>query len=96
MIKQIKQQQASNVNDSCADCGSFVDIGAVVEAEDTLLQLNFSGEDALTKANALEQIALQRFPETKAEIKPLADQYELTLNFAFSVEKMIFQLENSL
>ncbi|GGP76702.1 DUF406 family protein [Shewanella ulleungensis] len=96
MIKQIKQQQPGNVNDSCADCGSFVDIGAVVEADDTLLQLTFNGEDALTKANALEQIALQRFPETKAEIKQLVNQCELTLNFAFSVEKMIFQLENSL
>ncbi|GGQ06594.1 DUF406 family protein [Shewanella litoralis] len=96
MIKQIKQQQSSNVNDSCADCGSFVDIGAVVEADDTLLQLSFSGADASTKANALEQIALQRFPETRTEMSQQGNQCQLTMNFAFSVEKMIFQLENSL
>ena len=96
MIKQIKEQQANNVNDSCADCGSFVDIGAVVEADDTVLQLSFSGSDALLKANTLQEVALQRFPETKVTVTQHNDQYDLVLAFEFSVEKMIFQLENSL
>ncbi|GGB63506.1 DUF406 family protein [Shewanella inventionis] len=96
MIKQIKQQQADNVNDSCADCGSFVDIGAVVEAQDTLLELSFIGDDALARASALKLAAEQRFPGTKASIHHTADQCALTLDFAFSVEKMIFQLENAL
>ncbi|MGX9461663.1 DUF406 family protein [Shewanella sp. A14] len=95
MIKQIKQQQ-SNVSDSCAECGSYVDIGAVVEAEDTLLVLNFVGDDASIQAKTIEQAALQRFNDTKTEIIEADETITLKLDFAFSVEKMIFQLENQL
>ncbi|AZG73448.1 DUF406 family protein [Shewanella livingstonensis] len=95
MIKQIKQQQG-HVSDSCTDCGSYVDIGAVVEAEDTLLVLSFIGDNALLQAQTMQQIAQQRFTDTKADIKNVDNSISLQLEFAFSVEKMIFQLENQL
>ncbi|MGE6569960.1 DUF406 family protein [Shewanella vesiculosa] len=95
MIKQIKQQQGL-VSDSCTECGSYVDIGAVVEAEDTLLVLIFAGDDALSQAQAMQEIAQQRFADTKAVIIDADNTIELKLDFAFSVEKMIFQLENQL
>ncbi|MGK0408121.1 MAG: hypothetical protein ACJASB_000263 [Shewanella psychromarinicola] len=95
MIEKIKQQQG-NVNDTCAECGSYVDIGAVVEAEDTLLMLSFVGDDALLQAQAMQQIAQQRFTDTKAEIVDEDNTIALKLYFAYSVEKMIFQLENQL
>lgn len=95
MIKQIKQQQG-NVSDSCTECGSYVDIGAVVEAEDTLLVLSFVGEDAMLQAQAMQQIALDRFKDTKTDVKKDDNTISLKLEFGFSVEKMIFQLENQL
>ncbi|WP_137227022.1 DUF406 family protein [Shewanella sp. MEBiC00475] len=95
MIKQIKQQQG-NVSDSCTECGSYVDIGAVVEADDTLLILNFSGDDALMQAQAMQTTAQQRFSDTKANLVDKDNMITLTLDFTFSVEKMIFQLENEL
>ncbi|KVX01263.1 DUF406 family protein [Shewanella frigidimarina] len=95
MIKQIKQQQG-NVSDSCTECGSYVDIGAVVEADDTLLILSFTGDDSLIQAKTLQQIAQQRFSDTKTEVIDDVNTITLKLNFAFSVEKMIFQLENQL
>jgi len=93
MIKQIKQQQG-NVSDSCTECGSYVDIGAVVEAEDTVLELSFVGDDAMLQAQAMQQIGLDRFKDTKTTIIEDNNTVLLKLNFAFSVEKMIFQLEN--
>ncbi|MBB1441521.1 DUF406 family protein [Shewanella sp. SG41-4] len=95
MIKQIKKQQG-NVSDSCTECGSYVDIGAVVEAEDTLLQLSFAGDNALLQAQSIQQIAQERFPDTKADIIDENNIISLKLDFSFSVEKMIFQLENQL
>ena len=95
MIKQIKQQQG-NVSDNCTECGSYADIGAVVEADDTLLVLNFSGEDAFIQAQAVQSMAQQRFSDAKADIIEVDNMIRLTLEFAFSVEKMIFQLENQL
>ncbi|RPA59147.1 DUF406 family protein [Shewanella frigidimarina] len=95
MIKQIKQQQG-NVSDSCTECGSYVDIGAVVEAEDTILQLSFVGDDSLLQAQSMQQVAQDRFPDTKADIIDEDSAISLKLDFAFSVEKMIFQLENQL
>jgi uncharacterized protein YfcZ (UPF0381/DUF406 family) len=95
MIKQIKQQQG-NVSDSCTECGSYVDIGAVVEVEDTLLLLSFVGDDALLQAQSMLQVAQERFPDTKADIIDEDSTISLKLDFAFSVEKMIFQLENQL
>lgn len=43
-MKSIEQAQAANVQDTCAECGSYVDIGTVVEEGDTLLSLTFQGE----------------------------------------------------
>jgi uncharacterized protein YfcZ (UPF0381/DUF406 family) len=44
----------------------------------------------------MQQVAQERFPDTKADIIDEDSAISLKLDFAFSVEKMIFQLENQL
>lgn len=92
MVKTIRQQQ-QNVNDSCSDCGSFVDIGAVIDEHDTELVLVFKTE---ADAHNIATRAQQRFEQVHVDIKQLDKGIELTLIFAVTVEKMLFQLENGI
>ena len=43
-MKRHNRSKSPTVNDTCTDCGSFVDIGAVIDEHDTLLTLNFVGD----------------------------------------------------
>ncbi|MBO2586892.1 DUF406 family protein [Shewanella algae] len=95
-MKSIEQAQAANVQDTCAKCGSYVDIGTVVEEGDTLLSLTFQGESAVADAEALKQLAEGRFADVKAELCNDEQAVTLALTFSCSAEKMIFQLENGL
>ena len=95
-MKSIEESQSKSIHDTCTHCGSFVDIGAVIEADDTHLVLNLLGADALTKAKALADKAVSRFANATFDIKETTDGVELSLNFTVSAEKMIFQLQNSL
>ena len=58
-MKNIKESQSALVNDTCTDCGSYADIGAVIDEHDTLLTVTLSGSDAQEKAQTLLQEALQ-------------------------------------
>ncbi|MCL1038268.1 YfcZ/YiiS family protein [Shewanella submarina] len=91
-MKAIRDAQSDAINDTCTYCGSFVDVGAVIEADDTELKVNFAGDDAHAQAEALAQRAISRFAKTQFAINPQADGVELVLTFDVSVEKMIFQL----
>lgn len=95
-MKSIEEAQSKTIHDTCTHCGSFVDIGAVIEEDDTQLVVDFSGEDALEKANALADKALSRFKNAKFEVNQEGDTTKLTLHFSVSAEKMIFQLQNQL
>jgi uncharacterized protein YfcZ (UPF0381/DUF406 family) len=84
------------VNDTCTDCGSFVDIGAVIDEHDTLLTLNFVGDSAQADAESMSTRAQTRFAEVQTEFVTKAEGVDLLLTFNVSAEKMIFQLENGL
>lgn len=93
MVNTIKQQQ-QNVNDSCSDCGSFVDIGAVIDEHDTELVLVFKGNAAEIEAHKVASTAQNRFDKVDVKIVHLGEDVKLILYFSVTVEKMLFQLEN--
>ncbi|GAA0782384.1 MULTISPECIES: DUF406 family protein [Pseudomonadati] len=93
MVKKIREQQ-QNVNDTCTDCGSFVDIGAVIDEHDTELMLMFTGESAKNDAQAIANKAIQRFDHVVVDMAMMDNNIQLTLTFAVTVEKMLFQMEN--
>ncbi|MCL1048966.1 YfcZ/YiiS family protein [Shewanella abyssi] len=95
-MKNIQTAQSDLVNDTCNDCGSFVDVGAVIDEHDTVLELMLSGEDAAKLANEVAAKASSRFADVASEITTAGDDVKLVITFSFSAEKMIFQLENSL
>lgn len=95
-MKGIIAGQAPTVNDTCTDCGSFVDVGAVIDEQDTLLELQFTGTEAEDEAAKVIAVAQARFSHTQANVTRHAAGVTVKLVFDVSVEKMIFQLENGL
>lgn len=95
MIDTIKKQQ-DNVNDTCTDCGSFVDIGAVIDEHDTELKLVFNGDNAENEAQVIADKAKNRFDKVDTVLNKSSDKVELVLTFSVTVEKMLFQMENGL
>ncbi|MCH1927041.1 YfcZ/YiiS family protein [Shewanella sp. C32] len=95
-MKSIKDAQSSLVNDTCAECGSYVDIGAVVEEGDTKLQLNLAGANAKAEAGMLAEQAQQRFADAVVELQEQEHSVQLSIVFGCSAEKMIFQLQHNL
>ena len=95
-MKSIQANQGNHVNDTCTDCGSFVDIGAVIGEDDRLLSINFTGEDALERAKRVAELASKRFDEVHYTLVETADGVEMNLTFGVAAEMMIFQLEQGL
>ncbi len=95
MIKTITKQDVQ-VSDSCNDCGSFVDIGTVIDEQDTQLILQVEGETALADAQAIIEKAETRFDSVNTRFDETDDHITVFIEFEFTAEKMIFQLENSL
>ncbi|QYK03487.1 DUF406 family protein [Shewanella zhangzhouensis] len=95
-MKAIEANQAASVKDTCTDCGSFVDIGAVIAAEDTELTLEFSGDGADAKAQHLCDLAVKRFANVTVQIDSTEVGVRLRITFDVAAEKMIFQLEQGL
>ncbi|QYJ96010.1 YfcZ/YiiS family protein [Shewanella alkalitolerans] len=95
-MKKIQEGQSELVNDTCNDCGSYADIGAVIDEFDTVLTLVREGDKAQSELQALAEAAKQRFEGVKSDIKAVEAGLELRLTFGYSAEKMIFQLEHGL
>ena len=95
-MKSIKAAQSDLVNDTCAECGSFVDIGTVLEEDDTLLQLDFVGETAVADAAAIVEQTAARFSDAAITQQATDDGVRLAINFSCSAEKIIFQLQHRL
>ncbi|ACA86825.1 DUF406 family protein [Shewanella woodyi] len=95
-MKNIQESQSALVNDTCNDCGSYADIGAVIDEHDTQLSISFTGVDAKVEAEAVALKAKSRFDGVESEIKTDSDLTSLVIHFAYSAEKMIFQLENGI
>jgi uncharacterized protein YfcZ (UPF0381/DUF406 family) len=83
------------VNETGACCGS-VDIGKVIEANDTVLEAHFTGLNPKDGATGLLLKAQQKFKNVTASMKSRDDGVILSLNFEYTVEKLIFQLEEGL
>lgn len=95
-MKTIIESQSTLVNDTCTDCGSYADIGAVIDEHDTQLTVTLSGSEALAEANAITVKAKARFDGVETEVKVENEITTLTVSFTYSAEKMIFQLENGI
>ncbi|MBV7317585.1 DUF406 family protein [Shewanella sp. NIFS-20-20] len=91
-MKSIREAQSQAVNDTCTDCGSYIDIGSVIDADDNVLQLNVSEERALY----LSSSAQERFADVQVNMISDKEEVTLTLTFGISAEKMIFQLQHGL
>ena len=95
MIKTITKQEVQ-VSDSCNDCGSFVDIGTVIDEQDTQLILQINGETAKSDAESIIEKAQTRFESVKTSFDETDTHITVFIEFEFTAEKMIFQLENRL
>ncbi|AQS36313.1 hypothetical protein Sps_01131 [Shewanella psychrophila] len=95
-MKNIQNAQSVLVNDTCNDCGSYADIGSVIDEHDRQLIVNFNGPQALDESALLRQKVQARFDDVVVESTSIDSGICLTINFAFSAEKMIFQLENTI
>lgn len=94
-MKNIQNAQSQLVNDSCNDCGSYADIGAVIDEHDTILVINVNSAQADAEAKVLSDKAQARFDDVVVLSKATNEGVELSITFNYSAEKMIFQLENS-
>lgn len=85
-MKNIQQRQSDLVNDTCNDCGSYADIGAVIDEHDTVLILQYSLEQQHT-VDELVTKAQYRFDDVRADITQDDAMLTLKLQFQFSAEK---------
>lgn len=95
-MKNIQKAQSTLVNDTCTDCGSFVDVGAVIDEFDTVLELVLTGDDCQLLANEVIAKAQARFEGVTATTEFEGQNAKVSMTFLYSAEKMIFQLENGL
>ena len=95
-MKNIQKAQSNLVNDTCTDCGSYADIGAVIDEYDTQLVIERVGDDAKEQAQQLIDLACKRFGDLQCLVSETEEGASLTITFNYSAEKMIFQLENNL
>lgn len=96
MLENIKNNQ-EQVNDTCTDCGSFVDIGTVIDEHDNQLIIKLSGQQAQAEASRLIDTASARFEQVNHTLEQSSDtDLVVTLTFDVAVEKMLFQLENGI
>lgn len=94
-MKNIHDEQSILVNDTCNDCGSYTDIGAVIDEHDRQLLVKFTGPQALSESELLRNKVQTRFDSVVVQSVSIESGISLTIDFSFSAEKMIFQLENS-
>lgn len=95
-MKNIQERQSDLVNDTCNDCGSYADIGAVIDEHDRVLTIAITGDDAQAQIERLVNAATARFDNVAVEVIDDETGKTLSLTFAFSAEKMIYQLHNNL
>jgi len=94
-------QDKSN-DDVCEACGTFVELGSVIAADDTVLVLPFTGKDS-TAVNALSKkyidAAKTRFETVQVSTQETTSGNEftlqVTLNFDCTAEKLIFEMSLS-
>ncbi|MCE9678541.1 YfcZ/YiiS family protein [Shewanella sp. AS1] len=95
-MNNIEKAQSDLINDTCNDCGSYADIGAVIDEHDTLLTIERVGSDSQQAIAEFAKAAQAKFDGVKVEVVDIEGGQRLMLTFAFSAEKMIFQLQQGL
>ncbi|MCL1077545.1 DUF406 family protein [Parashewanella spongiae] len=95
-MKEIKNSQSIDVNDTCNTCGAFVDLGAVINENDTELLIELTGADANSEAQRLATIATQNFTNVDYKLDEGVDKVSLVIKFNVTAEKMIFQMQQGL
>lgn len=70
-MKGIIAAQSPTVNDTCTDCGSFVDIGAVIDEHDIVLEIQFTGASAKDDAENMAERAKHALARHKRSLSRL-------------------------
>jgi len=99
LSQQTLSTSQTSENDVCDACGTIVELGSIISANDTLLVLPFNGPDkASVEALADKYIkaAQARFStvEVNVEFKEVDDLVESTVSLQFecTAEKLIFEM----
>jgi uncharacterized protein YfcZ (UPF0381/DUF406 family) len=101
----MSQNQNSNNEcnlDVCEACGSIVELGSVIAADDNVLVLPFSGGDKASVQQLVQKYvdaAKERYPEVAVDTEESSDadgeHIQLTLTFDCTAEKLIFEMNLS-
>jgi len=88
-----------NNDDVCEACGSLVELGSVINEDDTVLVLPFSGADSSTVNKLAEKYidaAKARFASVEVNQQETTTAEEVTLQvsltFECTAEKLIFEM----
>lgn len=95
----MSEDKKSSENDVCEACGTIVELGSVITADDTVLVLPFEGTDQ-AGVNKLAQkyidAAKARFASVEISQSAIATEQgfsiALTLQFECTAEKLIFEM----
>lgn len=91
--------QDQNTNNSCETdvceaCGTIVELGSVITADDTELRLPFSGEEEAVAllVQKYSEAAKARFSTVEINVKKNSGGSDLSLRFECTAEKLIFEM----
>ena len=97
----MSQDKKNNTNevDVCEACGTIVELGSVINDDDCVLSLPFSGSDKKSVTDLVQKYidaAKQRFPEviiaTEESCDKEGEHCQLSLTFDCTAEKLIFEM----
>ena len=76
---------------SCPSCCSVAESLTVIDNEELLLAIDFTGPDALALASAKRAEVEQRFPDAQVLVSEHGGTVRVDIEFSCGVEKLIFQ-----
>jgi len=76
---------------SCPSCCSVAESSTVIDNEDLLLAIDFTGSDALALASAKRAEVEQRFPDAQVSVSEHGSTVRVDIEFSCGAEKIIFQ-----
>lgn len=95
----MSEENKSNESDVCEACGTFVELGSVINEDDTVLVLPFEGTDQAGVNKLSEkyiEAAKARFSTVEVDKEELSTEAgfscNVTLKFECTAEKLIFEM----
>ena len=89
----------NNEDDISEACGTIVELGSVINEDDTVLVLPFTGSDSATVNKLAEKYidaAKERFASVEVNLQETTSaeevSLEVSLSFECTVEKLIFEM----